>query len=41
MTFKDLQRQDILDIFINPDEFGELHEVNGKKWRSFWMTLNF
>ena len=31
MTFKELQRQDILDIFINPDEFGEMHEVNGKK----------
>ena len=31
MTFKDLQRQDILDIFINPDEFGEVHEVNGRK----------
>ena len=30
MMFKELQRQDILDVFINPDEFGEMHDVNGK-----------
>ncbi|MCM1245919.1 MAG: hypothetical protein NC293_09795 [Roseburia sp.] len=31
MTFKEMVRKDISDIFLNPDEFGDLHTVNGKK----------
>lgn len=30
-TFKDMVRDDIADIFLNPDEFGEPHTVNGRK----------
>lgn len=34
MTFKDILRQDVKDVFLNPKEFGEKHKVNGKE-----MTL--
>lgn len=30
MTFKEMIRGDIDSIFLNPDEFGEPHTVNGK-----------
>lgn len=30
-TFKELLRQDIKQAFLNPQEFGEEHIVNGKK----------
>lgn len=30
-TFKELLRQDIKSVFLNPAEFGEEHVVNGKK----------
>ncbi len=30
-TFKELLRQDIRNVFLNLDEFGESHLVNGKK----------
>ena len=30
MSFKDSIRQDIRNIFLNPDEFGEEHTVDGK-----------
>lgn len=31
MTFKELLRQDVKTVFLNPEEFGEEHIVNGKK----------
>ena len=41
-TFKEMIRDDVTDIFLNPDEFGEPHTVNGKKMSaSFLMMLNF
>lgn len=30
-TFKDLLKQDVKQVFLNPDEFGEPHIVNGKQ----------
>lgn len=30
-TFKDLLKQDVTQVFLNPDEFGEPHMVNGKQ----------
>ncbi len=30
-TFKELLRQDVKQVFLNPEEFGEEHTVNGKK----------
>ena len=30
MTFKELLRQDVKKVFLNPAEFGEEHVVNGK-----------
>lgn len=30
-TFKELLRQDVKTVFLNPVEFGEEHMVNGKK----------
>jgi len=30
-SFKELLRSDIKTVFLNPDEFGEEHMVNGKK----------
>lgn len=30
MTFKEMIRGDISDVFLDPDEFGEEHTVNGK-----------
>ncbi len=29
MDFKEYARQDIEDVFLNPEEFGESHTVNG------------
>lgn len=31
MTFKDLLKQDVSAVFLNPKEFGEKHTVNGKE----------
>lgn len=31
MTFKEMMRQDIDHVFLNPDEFGEKHTVNGRE----------
>lgn len=31
MTFKELMRQDVKKVFLNPEEFGEEHIVNGKR----------
>lgn len=31
MTFKDIVRRDVKDVFLNPEEFGEKHKVNGKE----------
>lgn len=31
MTFKQLMRQDVKKVFLNPEEFGEEHIVNGKR----------
>lgn len=31
MTFKEILRQDTKTVFLNPEEFGEEHIVNGKK----------
>lgn len=31
MSFKDMVRSDISQTFLNPDEFGESHTVNGKE----------
>lgn len=30
-TFKDITREDIRGTFLNPDEFGETHTVNGRE----------
>ena len=30
LTFKELLRQDVKTVFLNPAEFGEEHAVNGK-----------
>lgn len=30
-TFKEMIRDDVTDIFLNPDEFGEPHTVNGRE----------
>lgn len=30
VAFKELLRQDVKDVFLNPAEFGEEHMVNGK-----------
>ncbi len=30
MSFKEILQQDIKQTFLNPDEFGEEHTVNGK-----------
>lgn len=29
-SFKELLRQDVSRVFLNPAEFGELHQVNGR-----------
>ena len=29
MTFKDILARDVKQVFLNPDEFGEVHKVNG------------
>lgn len=29
-TFKDVLKNDVTQVFLNPDEFGEHHRVNGK-----------
>lgn len=29
-TFKDILKNDVTQVFLNPDEFGEHHRVNGK-----------
>lgn len=31
MSFKDIVRSDIDNVFMNPDEFGTMHTVNGKR----------
>ncbi len=31
MTFKELLRQDVRNVFLNPAEFGEEHTVNGRR----------
>lgn len=31
MSFKELLRQDVKTVFLNPAEFGEEHTVNGKQ----------
>lgn len=31
MTFKELLKQDVSAVFLNPEEFGETHVVNGKE----------
>lgn len=31
MTFKDQLEKDLNNIFFNPEEFGELHTINGKE----------
>lgn len=31
MSFKELLRQDVKKVFLNPAEFGEEHTVNGKR----------
>lgn len=30
MTFKDIIKNDVKKIFLNPDEFSDVHTVNGK-----------
>lgn len=30
-TFKDLLKQDVTQVFLNPDEFGAPHMVNGRE----------
>jgi Mg2+/Co2+ transporter CorC len=30
-NFKEMIRDDVADIFLNPDEFGEPHMVNGRE----------
>lgn len=31
MSFKELLEQDVKNVFLNPEEFGEVHTVNGKE----------
>lgn len=31
MSFKELLQQDVKDVFLNPQEFGETHTVNDKE----------
>ncbi len=31
MTFREMISDDVSDVFLNPDEFGELHTVNGRE----------
>lgn len=31
MTFKELLEQDVKNVFLNPEEFGEVHTINGKE----------
>ncbi len=31
MNFKEILRNDVKEVFLNPSEFGEEHTVNGKK----------
>lgn len=31
MSFKDQIKQDLSDIFLNPDEFADLHRIEGKE----------
>lgn len=31
MTFKEMMREDISNVFLNQDEFGEQHTVNGRE----------
>ena len=31
MGFKEIVQQDSRQVFLNPEEFGELHEVGGRK----------
>ena len=30
-SFKDIQRQDIKQAYLDPEVFGEEHDVNGKR----------
>lgn len=30
-SFKEMLKEDILDVFFNPEEFGELHTINRKE----------
>ena len=30
-TFKNILQQDIRKVFLNPDEFGEMHNINGQE----------
>lgn len=32
MGFKEILRQDVHDVFLNPDEFGEPHVINGEEY---------
>lgn len=29
LTFKDILKRDVMQVFLNPAEFGEVHRVNG------------
>lgn len=31
MSFKELLQQDVKNVFLNPEEFGETHMVNGRE----------
>ena len=31
MSFKDQIKQDLSDVFLNPDEFADLHRIEGKE----------
>lgn len=31
MNFKDMVAEDVKNVFLNPDEFGEEHEIDGEK----------
>ena len=31
MSFKDLIKKDVQKIFMNPDEFSEIHNINDKE----------
>ena len=30
-SFKEMLKEDILDVFLNPEEFGEIHTINRKE----------